>query len=146
MNNSYTKGKKAFESGLFCAESVLSVIAEEEGVQSDLVPGIATGLCSGMARTCSMCGALTGGILALGLVFGRKSPADSVEFTYEAVQELKSKFKQEFGSENCQELLECDLGTEEGQIIFNKNKLHIRCAEYTGKSTELVRSIINANK
>jgi len=53
MNNSFERGKKAFESGLYCAESVVSVIAEEEGIKSDIIPGIATGFCSGISRACT---------------------------------------------------------------------------------------------
>ncbi len=146
MTTPYQKGKKTFESGLYCAESVLTVIAEEEGIKSDIIPNIATGLCSGMSRTCGTCGALSGGILALGLVFGRKSSEDSVEFAYEAVQELKLKFKKEFGSENCQELLKCDLGTEEGQKIFSEKALVTKCAVFTGKACEFVNEIINNNR
>ena len=32
-----------FRSGFFCAESVLLAIAESQGIQSDLIPRIATG-------------------------------------------------------------------------------------------------------
>jgi len=144
--SSYQKGKDAFESGLCCAESVLKVIAEEEGIKSDLLPGIATGFCSGMSKTCNTCGAVTGGILALNLVYGRKSIDDLKENNYRAVQELISIFKKEFGSVNCQELLGCNLGTEEGQQIFDEKELNLKCIEFVGKSAEIVRSIIDSNK
>ncbi len=115
MSNSYQRGKDAFNSGLYCAESVLKVIADEEGISSPLLPGIATGFCGGMSRTCNMYGAITGGILALNIVFGRGSTEDSVEENYKAVQNLISGFEKEFGSINCQELLDCNLGIDDGQ-------------------------------
>ena len=144
MNNSYQKGKDAFASGLYCAESVVMVIAEEEGIHSELLPGIATGFCSGMARTCNMCGAVTGGILALNLVYGRQSTEDSVEANYTAVQTLVRNFEDAFGSTNCQELLGCDLGSTAGQQTFSEKQLHLRCREYTGKATAFARNIINS--
>jgi C_GCAxxG_C_C family probable redox protein len=52
-----------FTSGYFCAESVLMAIAESQGIQSDLIPKIATGFCSGIARTGSICGAVCGAIM-----------------------------------------------------------------------------------
>jgi len=55
------KSRELFDSGFYCAESVLLAIAGHKGIQSDLIPGIATGFCSGMSRTCGMCGAVTGG-------------------------------------------------------------------------------------
>jgi len=143
MSNSYEKGKETFDAGLYCAESVLKVITDEEGIKSSLLPGIATGFCSGMARTCNMCGALTGGVLALNVVYGRSSSKESLDKNYDAVQTLISNFEKEFGSVNCQELLGCDLGTDEGKTKFQEKELHTRCREYTGKSTELVRSIID---
>jgi len=93
-----------------------------------------------------MCGAIRGGILALNVVFGRGSSDDSVEVNYKAVQTLVSNFENEFGSINCYELLNCDLGTDKGQHKFRENDLHLKCSEYTGKATELVRTIINNEK
>ena len=65
-----------FQSGFFCAESVLLAIAESQGIQSDLIPRIATGFCSGISRTGGMCGAVSGAIMGIGLVAGRNSPAE----------------------------------------------------------------------
>jgi len=142
----YERALEEFDKGFYCAESVLKVIADQQGISSELIPMIATGLCSGMARTCSMCGALSGGIIALSMVYGRKSSGESVEMNYKFVQKLISDFKKEFGSTNCQKLLGCDIGTEEGQETFNSKKLDLKCREYTGKATEFVSKIIIENE
>ena len=55
--------EESFASGLYCAESVVLSIARSQGIESDLLPKLATGFCSGMARTCGTCGALSGAIL-----------------------------------------------------------------------------------
>jgi hypothetical protein len=47
-----------FRSGFFCAESVLLAIAESQGIESDLIPRIATGFCSGISRTGGACAEL----------------------------------------------------------------------------------------
>ncbi|MCP4433083.1 MAG: C_GCAxxG_C_C family protein [Gammaproteobacteria bacterium] len=146
MTDTNQKSKELFDAGLYCAESVLKAIADEENISSPLIPGIATGFCSGMSRTCNMCGALTGGMLALNIVLGRSSTDETVERNYEAIQSLINGFKGEFGSTNCKELLGCDLGTNEGQKEFSENDLHLKCREYTGKATELAREIINSTK
>lgn len=143
---SYERALEEFDKGFFCAESVLKVIAEQQGISSKLIPMIATGLCSGMARTSGMCGALSGGIIALSMVYGRKSIDESVENNYVVVQKLISNFKKEFGSTNCQELLGCDIGTPEGQKTFSSKKLALHCREYTGKAAEFVSNIIIENE
>ena len=48
------RSRELFDSGYYCAESVLLAIAENQGIQSDLIPKIATGFCSGISRTCGM--------------------------------------------------------------------------------------------
>jgi C_GCAxxG_C_C family probable redox protein len=100
-----------FKSGFFCAESVLLAIAESQGIQSDLIPRIATGFCSGISRTGGMCGAVSGGIMGIGLVVGRDSPAESLEPAYALTQKLISRFEGQYGSVNCRQLIGCDLST-----------------------------------
>ncbi len=143
---SLTEGKSEFDAGLYCAESVLTVVAKRYNIESDLIPGIATGLCSGMGRTCGTCGALTGGILALNLLLGRKSADDSVERNYESVQKLVDSYTKLYGSTNCAELLGCDLGSKEGQSTFANETLHRRCREFTGMAADLVIKIIENEK
>lgn len=141
------QGRKEFDSGWYCAESVLAVVVEYFGIQSDIIPGIATGFCSGMGRTAGTCGALTGGILAINMVHGRKSSNDLLERDYQAVQELVIQFTELYGTTNCAELLDCDLGKESGQLKFDKQRLHRRCREYTGMMADLADEIIeNAKK
>jgi C_GCAxxG_C_C family probable redox protein len=80
---------------------VLQAIAESQGIQSDLIPRIATGFCSGVSRTGGMCGAISGAIMGINLVAGRSSPADSLEVSYALTQELISRYERQFGSINC---------------------------------------------
>ncbi len=132
----------SFLSGLYCAESALLAVAESRGTRSELIPNIATGFCSGMARTCGTCGALTGAIMGIGLALGRSAAAESVEPAYRAVRQLIAEFEEEFGARDCHLLLGCDLGTPEGQAVFREKGLRDRCAEYTGKAAEIAARVI----
>ncbi len=132
-----------FTSGLYCAESVVLSIARAEGVESDLLPKVATAFCSGMARSCSTCGALTGAIMGISLVLGRSTPNESVEPSYTAARKLIKEFEQEFGDRNCYDLLEgCDLDTPEGQALFVEKRLIEQCLQITGKAAEIAARII----
>lgn len=126
-----------FDSGYYCAEAVLMTVADHNGIDSPLVPAIATGFCSGVSRTSGMCGALTGGILGLNLVYGRDRETESVEQNYRMVQRLVSEFRARCGSTECSELLGCDLGTAAGQQAFRAGQLHTRCREYTAVAATL---------
>jgi C_GCAxxG_C_C family probable redox protein len=132
-----------FRSGFFCAESVLQAMAEHQGIHSDLIPRIATGLCSGIARTGGMCGAVSGAILGIGLGAGRDSSTGSVEVCYALTQELVRRFENQFGTTNCRQLLGCDLATEAGQRYFMENNLMQHCYQYAEAATRMALTLMD---
>lgn len=117
-------------------------MAESKGIQSDLIPKIATGFCSGISRTCGMCGAVIGAIMALNLFYGRNISSESHETSYIAVRKLLDMFESKFGSTNCKQLIGCDLGTKEGQNTFKSNNLIEQCRNYTEEATRMAILII----
>ena len=131
-----------FRSGFFCAESVLLAIAESQGIQSDLIPRIATGFCSGISRTGGLCGAVSGAIMGINLVAGRNSPAGSLELSYTLTQKLIGRFERQHGSVNCRQLIGCDLITEAGQRYFIENHLMESCLQYAEGATSMAVSLI----
>jgi len=131
-----------FRSFFFCAESVLLAIAESQGIQSDLIPRIATGFCSGISRTGGMCGAVSGAIMGINLAAGRNSPAESLELSYTLTQKLISRFERQYGSINCRQLMGCDLVTEAGQRYFMENNLMEQCLKYAEDATSMAISLI----
>ena len=136
------RSRELFESGFYCAESVLLAIAESKGITSDLIPKIASGFCSGISRTCGMCGAVSGGILAINMLTGRSSPKVSIQANYDAVKLFIYAFEERFNTTNCRQLIDCDLGTEEGQKTFNANNLIEQCKQYTEEATKMVVELL----
>jgi len=107
-----------FLSGYNCAQSVMYAFRDEVGIDEDLALKISTGLGAGMGRKQEVCGAVTGGILVLGLRHGRNSTDDrsATEQTYLKTRELMDRFLAKHGSCLCRQLLQgYDLATEEGQ-------------------------------
>ena len=131
-----------FQSGLCCAESVLQAVSENRGIQSDLIPKIATGLCAGIARTGGMCGAVSGGVLALSVVTGRSSGRESREENDRMVRRFLSACEAKFGSTNCEKLIGCRLDTPEGQRFFKENNLREKCAGFTREATRVASEIL----
>jgi C_GCAxxG_C_C family probable redox protein len=107
---------------------------------------IACGLDAGMARMEEICGAVTGGILVLGLRHGRGSKDDrsATELTYLKTRELMNKFAIKRGTFICRQLLNgCELTTDEGQKQFKENdflnKVRAPCIQTT---VEILESIL----
>lgn len=117
-------------------------VAESKNIQSELIPKIATGFCGGIARTCAMCGAVSGAIMAINLFYGRSLPDESVETSYITVRKLINMFETKFGSTSCKQLTGCDLGTKEGLSTFMTNNLIEQCKNYTEEATRMAMSII----
>lgn len=106
-----------FLSGYNCAQAVLDAFRDETGLDEDLALKIATGLGAGMGRKQEVCGAVTGGILVLGLRHGRGTTDDhsATERTYLRTRELMDRFAARHGSCLCCQLLQgYSLATEEG--------------------------------
>ena len=118
-------------------------VAEKHKIQSDIIPAIASGFCGGMSRTAGLCGALAGGIMALGVLYGRNSSADSPKKIYALSERLVRDFEKQFGSRNCSDLLDCDISTPAGQAVFEAKKLgKTLCLDITVKTSELVVQVL----
>jgi C_GCAxxG_C_C family probable redox protein len=142
IENAARRCGELFESGFYCAESVLLAIGETKGLPTYLIPQIATGFCSGVSRSGGMCGAISGGIMALSACRGRKSADEPVDELFAAVKQLMAGFESKFGSSNCQILTGCDLGTDEGQAKFEAGNQRNKCREYTEEVTRQTLALI----
>ena len=135
------QAKEYFTSGFNCAESVLLALSKKllsgDGAEA-CIPMMATGFGGGMALNGDTCGALSGGIIAIGLVLGRNQPLQSRDPCYSTVDRLYQDFKKEFGTCKCCELTGVDLKTTEGLNALHGRIRDERCkpiVEWTAKRT-----------
>jgi len=84
-------------------------------IEHDCAPRIATPFGGGFASCGLVCGALTGGVMAVGLKLGRDKPGGSRDAANTATRELVDSFIEEMGSALCRDLTGVDLRTEEGR-------------------------------
>ncbi len=124
---------------------MILAVTESEGIQSDLIPKIATGFCGGVSRTCGMCGAVSGGIMVIGVFAGRSAPTETVADSYGMVRKFVRQFISRFGSTNCKELTGCDLGTDEGQKYFKENDMRNKCRVFTEEATRISLALVKEN-
>ena len=115
-----------FGEGYNCAQSVAFAFYDECGLSQDAALKVSCGFGAGMGRKQEVCGAVSGGILALGLRHGRGEREDRsrTETTYVKTRELMDRFAAKHGSCICRDLLGgCELLTEEGQRHYKANDL-----------------------
>ncbi len=131
-----------FDEGYYCAESVLLAVCDHYGLTLPWIPKIASGFCSGVARTGGLCGAYTGAVMAVNLFTGRETPKDSVENNYRAVNRLTKLFDTRFGATGCPQLIGCRLDTQAGQLQFRAGNLISRCRDFTIAATAMAMQVI----
>lgn len=125
-----------------CAQSVLLTMQEYYGIRRNrLIPKIATAFGGGIGRRGSLCGALTGGIMAIGLKHGTNKPAMPVdkEPAYKLALEFYEQFKKECGSPFCRELIGYDLTKpEELEKLRKSNVREEKCSNFVRKAVEIL--------
>jgi len=99
-----------------CSESVLLAVCEEFGFEVDekVIPKIAFGFGGGMGNTGSVCGAVTGAIMAIGLIRPRGETMEEMFDVFGLAAEFRKRFEAEKNTINCRELTGLDLTTPEG--------------------------------
>ncbi len=106
----------------------MQVLQAYYGLEDEKLWKLATGLGAGIGRQGFVCGALTGGTLAVGLVTAtqrdstREDVRDLRDETYWKVQELTRRFLAQHGTVHCREMTGVDFRTPEGQEAFTKNR------------------------
>lgn len=84
------------------------------GIEHELIPEIATAFGGGIGGTGSVCGAVVGAVMAIGLRHGRRDPTNRDPRPYALTQELRRRFEAEMGHLDCRALTGMDLSTPEG--------------------------------
>jgi len=126
-----------FLSGYNCAESVLLALAKRQNVKSRIIPRISTPFGGGIARTGSVCGCVTGALMAVGLRLGRTKNTEERDRAYSATTSFLNTFEHRFGSLMCHDLTGCDLRTIKGHKRWEKIK-ESKCANYVKGAIEIV--------
>ncbi|MBI1769436.1 MAG: C_GCAxxG_C_C family protein [Ignavibacteriales bacterium] len=136
------KSAIAMDASYNCAQSLILPFLEQYGVREEDGIKIASAFGSGMGRMQETCGAVTGAFMVLGLEYGFVHPKDQRQRQTLLVKtsEFVAKFKNEYGTIKCRDLLMCDLNTEEGQKKHkeeNQRELVCKkCIKYSAKILE----------
>jgi C_GCAxxG_C_C family probable redox protein len=96
-----------FVSGFHCAESIARAVIESRSDPFDPESVKAASAFQGGIGKCKQdaCGALTGGIVALGVLKGRTVPSQDISDAVRLANRFRERFLEKFGSTNCAVLL-----------------------------------------
>ena len=135
---------ECFNNNMHCSQSVLYAFAEECGITEEMAFRLGSCFGSGM-RKGNVCGACAGALMVLGLLFGEShmSDKDERQRSNQMNDEMMNRFAQANGTCICNDLLGCDIATEEGRQYARSNGLFKEfCPKMVASAVEILEDII----
>ncbi len=123
-----TKAEKYFREGdYFCSESVVTTINQilGEELPTEIVK-LASGFPVGIGKSKCLCGAISGGVMALGIKYGRTKPGAKMPKSFPKNAALHDHIIEKYGSTCCRVLTK-DFDD------FNSQARAEHCIEITGE-------------
>lgn len=137
------KAMKIMKQGHGCSESVLLAVSQEFGIENEAIPKIASCFAGGIGNSGSVCGAVTGAVMAIGLIAKEGESMDDYLKKLSMAQEFRQRFEDEMKTINCHELTGADLTTPEGIDEFMKSDIPQKvCFPAVGKAFNIVMDIL----
>ncbi|MEM1483644.1 C-GCAxxG-C-C family (seleno)protein [Oscillospiraceae bacterium PP1C4] len=130
------EAEELFRGGFFCSEAVVSSIRSNFELDiPEQVIAMASGFPVGIGRSKCLCGAVSGGVMCIGLFFGRTRQGDKkVDKTLELAKELHDYFKEKNGN------LCCRILTKGMDMAAGEHKE--QCIRFTGEVAAKVAQIV----
>lgn len=141
LNRIRSIAEEYYRSGdFYCSEAVVKTIKDAfELSVPDAVIAAASGFPVGMGGAGCTCGALAGGVMSLGLVFGRTAPKDArVNKAMKLSRELHNVFKKNHKSTCCRKLTR--------YMIMGSSRQMEQCIAFTGEMAQEVARIIDRER
>lgn len=120
-----------FRNGFFCCEALVQAIRDNFELDvPEQVIAMASGMAVGVGRSGCLCGAVNGGVLALGLFFGRTEPKGPQDPKVVKCMELTNELHQWFKENNGKNSTCCRVLTRE--FDMGKGEHKEQCIHFTG--------------
>ena len=134
------KAATLFREGYNCAQSVLLTMQDFWNEKKPLEPKVASAFGGGIGGRGSLCGALTGGVIAIGQKDGSNEQIDKErEKAYFLAITFYNRFQKENGSVFCRDLIGYDLTdpkerkkARDSQVFLNK------CVHFVEKAVDIL--------
>lgn len=133
-----------FSRKFHCSQAVLAAFADECGITEEQALKLGACFGSGM-RKGEVCGACTGALMVLGLLYGHYVENDmpSKMLANEVNDDMMNRFAKVCGSYLCNDLLKCDITTKEGVTFAKEHKLFTEfCPRMVANAVDILEEII----
>jgi C_GCAxxG_C_C family probable redox protein len=109
------RAESNYQAGFNCSQAVFAACCRELGLDEETALRIASTFGGGLGRCAETCGAVTGGLMVLGLQYGSaEATREAKERAYRVAHQFILRFKAEHHSITCRELMGVDISTPDG--------------------------------
>jgi len=124
-----------YGSGFHCAEVITKTMLEMFSAKPHPEAAKAASIFGGGigGSTEELCGAFSGGVIALGYLLGRDAPGDNMRDAATLVKEFKSRFQAQFGTLRCRDLL----------FTFDEQENRMGCVKLTAEASVILANLLN---
>jgi C_GCAxxG_C_C family probable redox protein len=146
MTDAGIKAREYLASGYNCAQSVLKAVLEEKGIFFDEAMSLSSGFGGGIAGEGRTCGAVSGAIMAIGVLNGlhSKDVVQSKENTYENSSILIERLKEKFETTQCNELIGVDMKDPEAKkTARERGAFSNQCSEFVATAVKIVLDLFS---
>lgn len=147
MTDHGTIAEAYFKQGYNCAQSVLLAFGDLTGLEEDTALRLSASFGGGLGRMREVCGAVSGGAMALGLLKGYTDPDDreAKKAHYALIQDFAGRFRAENGSIICRELLKGTAATEGGAPEARTQEYYRKrpCAALCRSAARIIDEMLN---
>lgn len=142
MTDPVTIAQERFAQEFNCSQSVFSAFASKFGIPDEIALKLASPFGGGTAHQGYVCGAVTGGLMVLGLGKGNATPETKDE-TYRLAKEYIRRFQELHGSILCRELTGYDISNpDEFQKARESRVFYDTCPGLVKDAAELVSEFL----
>jgi len=134
-----------FSQGYNCAQAVFTVFATAKNLDIETARQIAALFGGGIARSGEICGAINGGLMALGLNLATFDPTDheAKDRLNQLGQEFISRFEARFGNRHCRNLTGVDLRSPQSHHAARASGVfQNQCPQYVAFAVKSVVEIL----
>lgn len=142
--NKADRALELFANNFNCSQAVLTAFAPDFGLDEELALKLGTSF-GGGARNAEICGAVSGGLLVLGLKYGHYDSSDNEQKSraYAIAVDYTKRFKESNGSIVCRDLLGYDLSIpQEAACIKEKCLFAEICPKMIKSAVEILEQVI----
>lgn len=140
------KARALFYEGYNCSQAVVCAFEDVTGIDIKTSARLSSSFGGGMGRLREVCGAVSGGLLILGILRGYDDPEDyeAKVSHYQLVQEFARRFREKNGTIICRELLS-GVRTKPGNDPEARTPEYYAsrpCLRHVGEAAEIVDELV----